>query len=277
MSVNAPFGEGALAPFSVLLGSEVAYRNSAAFAADRDFWSGVFSERTEAVSLSGRHRVPVLLPRSMNRNVEALSPAWSASLKSAARHLRTSLSGLMISAAATYVHRATGARDVVVGVPVTGRNGSAERRAPGMMSNVLLVRLAVHPELSLDELVRQVSATVRRAMRHRRYPHEDILRNLRINGRKNLFSVLVNVMSFESGIKFGDCGVTTHDISVPHVNDLSICVYDRSADGHIEIAFDANPELYTEESNRSNAYGFRIVLEWIANAAPSIRTALCDL
>ena len=49
---------------------------------------------------------------------------------------------------------------------VTGRLGAVSRRTPGMLSNVLPLRLTVHPKMSLSELIKQVAEHVRRGLLH---------------------------------------------------------------------------------------------------------------
>ncbi|MEW1636965.1 condensation domain-containing protein, partial [Streptomyces sp. NPDC093801] len=267
--------DGALAPLSVLLDADASYRASEDLELDREFWAGTFPDRPESVSLSGQR--PTLTPHALIQHLKDVGAEDAAGLRAAARRLRTSFSGLVISAAAAFLHRVTGAQDIVLGIPVLGRTGSEQRGIPGMMANILPIRLAVRPGMRLEELVRQVSTTVRQALPHQRYRYEDIVRDLKLAGRGNLAGLLVNVMSFDYDVKFGDCSVRAHGLCGPHFNDFSISVYDRYADGHIEIASEANPDLYTEESAAENANRFRSVLHWVANASPRDPIARVDV
>ncbi|HEV3381207.1 MAG TPA: amino acid adenylation domain-containing protein, partial [Trebonia sp.] len=263
------FAGNALPPLSVLLDADASYRASADFAADRDYWNTVLSAAPEAVSISGGR--PAGTPRSLTRHMEVIPSAASARLRAAARGLRTSLSGLAIVAAAAYLYRRTGAEDMVIGVPVLGRTSSAQRRIPAMTANILPIRLAVKPGMSLRELAGHVTAQVREGLRHQRYRYEDMLRDLRVIGRQGLFSLVITAMPFDYDIRLGDCSVRAHPLGGFHFNDLSISVYDRASDGSIEIAFDGNPELYSAAANAANANRFRGALDWIAGASPDER------
>ena len=53
-----------------------------------------------------------------------------------------------MAAAALYVHRLTGADDVILGVPTMCRLGSAAIRVPGMAMNLLPLRVAVRPDMA---------------------------------------------------------------------------------------------------------------------------------
>ncbi|HET6855590.1 MAG TPA: AMP-binding protein, partial [Streptomyces sp.] len=258
--------DGALAPMEVLVAAEAAYRACDDFPADAEYWRDALAGRPEAVTLSGRRPERNLLPAV--RHVERIEASEVAALKSAARGFRTSLSGLVIAASAAYLHRMTGADDIVIGMPAPGRTGAAQRAVPGMTSNILPVRLSLRPGTPLKDLFRQVSETVRGAMRHQRYRYEDIARDLRTADTGALFGPVVNVLSFDYGVGFGDCTVTPHSLSAGPVDDLNINVYDRAHDGSVELSFAANPASYTEEANRANARRFRSFLHWFAGASP---------
>ncbi|MFD9076909.1 non-ribosomal peptide synthetase, partial [Streptomyces lasiicapitis] len=170
--------------------------------------------------------------------------------------------------AAVYLNRATGAEDVVVALPVFGRSGGPQRQTPGMATNLLPIRLAVRSSMTVQELVRQVSVQVRGALRHQKYRYEDMLRDLRLIGRGNLASMVVNVVPYAYDFSFGDCEVRAHALSSGHFNDVAFCVYDRYADGRIEIATDASPELYSQDENQRHTDRLHNVLTWLATAAP---------
>ena len=73
------------------------------------------------------------------------------------RAARTSLARVMAAATAIWLHRLTGADDVVIGLPVAAR-GEAARGIPGMASNVLPLRLALHPGMTVSEVLGQTVA-----------------------------------------------------------------------------------------------------------------------
>jgi non-ribosomal peptide synthetase component F len=175
--------------------------------------------------------------------------------------------GLVISAAAVYLHRSTGAQEFLIGVPVLGRTGGRQHRIPGMMSNILPIRFSVQPGASLEEVVRQTSTSVRAALRHQRYRYEDMLRDLKLVEQGGLAHFLVNVMSFDYTLSFGGCQASARNLATGPVGDLSVCVYDRSG-GDLRIDFKANPDLYGTEDNRDNAERFRRILDWVAAAGP---------
>lgn len=254
--------EGRLAPVSVLFEDEGAYRASADRAADEAYWRETLAQPPAPLDFGGRGTAGAR-SRATVRATHRIGPAGAEALREAARGLRTSLSGLVIAASAVYAHRVTGAEDFLVGVPVLGRPGARRLRIPGMTSNVLPVRCRVQAGMSLGEVVREVTASVRRGLRHQRYRYEDMLRDLRLVERGGLADFRVNVMSFDhSTPSFGGCAVSVRNLSNGPVDDVSLAVYDRRGGDGMEIVVDAAADRYDAHDVGEHADRFRRVLDW---------------
>ena len=149
---------------------------------------------------------------------------------------------------AIYLHRMKGVSEVIFGLPVLGRLGSAARRVPNMMANVVPLRLVLKPSMSVSDLVRQVSREVRQVLRHQRYRGEDLRRDLQCSGTgQRLFGPTVNVLMSEYDLRFAGYPVTMHNLSNGPIDDLSLSVYMYSEGDKWQIDLDANPRLYTAE------------------------------
>ena len=206
-----PFSENPFAPFAVLLGEDASYRASQRFARDRQYWLEYLADRPEPVSLSGR---PPTNCNRFLRQTAYLPPSSAETLRSIAQGARAGLPEIFVVATALYLHRLTGAQDLVLGLPVTGRLGAVARRTPGMLSNVLPLRLNVHPRMNLSELMGQVAQQVRRALLHQRYRTEDLLRELGLLAHdQKLFATSVNVMPFDYDLRFAGHRTTVRNLS----------------------------------------------------------------
>ncbi|MCX4231483.1 non-ribosomal peptide synthetase [Streptomyces ortus] len=253
---------------SVLMDADADYRASAEFEADRQYWSERLADRPRPVSLSGRE--PSTVPHELTRHTIRISPDAATELRSSARRLGTSLSGLAVAASAAHLHRATGQEDIILGVPVMGRK-TALRDIPGMTANIVPLRLAVQPKATVKELVKQVTRGVRDALRHQRYRYEDILRDLKLVGRSGLYPLLVNIVSFDYDVQFGGASSSAHGLGGINFNDLSVSVYDRSSDGRMSVVVEANPDLYSRKAVQEHAAQFLGVLNWMASSAADER------
>ncbi|MCY7920277.1 non-ribosomal peptide synthetase DhbF [Bacillus spizizenii] len=227
-----------------ILEEDTDYRASEQYEKDRQFWLDRFADGPEVVSLADR------APRTSNsflRQTAYLPLSDVNALKESARYFSGSWHEVVIAVSAVYVHRMTGSGDVVLGLPMMGRLGSASLNMPAMVMNLLPLRLSVSSSMSFSELIQQISREIRSIRRHHKYRHEELRRDLKLIGENHrLFGPQINLMPFDYGLDFAGAQGTTHNLSAGPVDDLSINVYDRTDGSGLRIDVDANPEVYSE-------------------------------
>ncbi|GLU49966.1 non-ribosomal peptide synthetase [Nocardiopsis ansamitocini] len=258
-----PFG-----PIRTLLDADAAYRASAEHDADRRYWSSVLDAYPGPVSLSTRPaRGAADGARRLSCRIE---PADADRLREAARDLGTSLAGLMATAAGLAVGCATGRADVVLGFAVHGRGRGAQRAVPGMMANIVPLRLRMPPGTSVRDLVAHGAGRVREAARHQRYRYEDIRRDLGLRPGETPWSVSVNVMAFDYPDTFGGHPVTAHNLSAGPFEDLSLYLWDIDPDRSLRLEVDADPELYDASAHAEALNLMRRALDLVATAPDTL-------
>ncbi|WP_306323293.1 MULTISPECIES: amino acid adenylation domain-containing protein [unclassified Streptomyces] len=254
-----------------LLAVDAEYRSSEDFAADRAHWGEAFADRPEAPRLAGRGALP---SRSFRRRTTRLAPETTAGLKELADRTRATWPDVLIAAQALYTSRATGRADVVLGLPMMGRMGSVALRVPGMVMNVLPLRLTVTPDATFAGLVRQVVLGVRQVRRHQRYRYEEIRRDLGLLGEsRGLVGPLVNVMPFDYGAEFAGAPARAHNLSAGPVDDLTVNIYDRADGRGLRIDHDGNPALYEDAELAAHQARFVDLLGRLAAADPLLPLA----
>ncbi|MEC1528974.1 non-ribosomal peptide synthetase DhbF [Bacillus spizizenii] len=229
-----------------ILEEDTDYRASEQYEKDRQFWLDRFADGPEVVSLADR------APRTSNsflRQTAYLPLSDVNALKESARYFSGSWHEVVIAVSAVYVHRMTGSEDVVLGLPMMGRIGSASLNVPAMVMNLLPLRLSVSSSMSFSELIQQISREIRSIRRHHKYRHEELRRDLKLIGENHrLFGPQINLMPFDYGLDFAGARGTTHNLSAGPVDDLSINVYDRTDGSGLRIDVDANPEVYSKSN-----------------------------
>ncbi|MEC3976267.1 non-ribosomal peptide synthetase, partial [Amycolatopsis sp. H20-H5] len=253
---------------SGLVEADAAYRGSPQAEADRAYWLAKLSGTPEPVRLLGRSDSPIV------RHGFTLSPATTQALRKLAGNSGTRLSRVVLAAVAAYVHRVTGAEDLVIGVPVTARAGRELRDRPGMVSNVLPLRLAVRPDATPARLVASVAAGVADMVAHSRYRGEELAKDLGATGGVHeLVGLAVNFMAVDGELAFGAATGTVRNLSLGPVSDLAIAAYD-AGEGH-GLRFDldaaAGPAELAEHERR-----FRAVVDALL-ARPDAPLAVIDL
>ncbi|GHH42466.1 non-ribosomal peptide synthetase [Streptomyces umbrinus] len=257
-----PVEEGAFPSLRTLLDDDAVYRESAAYGADREYWLGRLEALPEVAALA--EGAPVTASYFHRRSTR-LWPAAVDRLSASAREINASMPRLVIAAAAAYVHRMTGATDVVLGLPVTGRVGNAARAIPGMSSNIMPFRLHVRPQTTVAALVQHVSEELRGLMAHQRYRYEDLRRDLKqIGDDRRMFGPVVNFMRFDYDLSFAGSPSTAHNLSTGPVPDISILVHDRMDGRGLRVDFDGNPDLYSGDEVATHQRRFLTLLDAMA-------------
>ncbi|WP_158628843.1 non-ribosomal peptide synthetase [Dyella choica] len=231
-------------PLQELIEAEAAYRDSDRLQRDREYWKEKLADLPEAVSLSrlGPHSSMGGLRRSTGH----LSAETVQRLHELGKRTSTSLPQLLIALVAAYYHRATGAQDLVIGMPVSGRINAALRKTPGMVANIVAIRLRFTPETTAIDLFAQVAQVVRQALRHQQYRYEDLRRDLGLIGQgKHIAWLGVNIEPFDYQLAFAGARVIPHNVSNGSGEDLTIFVYDRGNGSELRFDLDANPVLYS--------------------------------
>ncbi|MFJ5136597.1 amino acid adenylation domain-containing protein [Streptomyces sp. NPDC088707] len=187
---------------SRLVAADRAYRASDRHAADRAWWLERMAGRTEPVRLVDRAATP--MTRRLRRTAE-LPPETVERLDTAARTAGVRPSRILLAAVAAHLHRAGGEQDLVLGLPVAAREDEVSATVPGMVSNIVPLRLAVHPGTTGAALVAQVRETVADAVAHGRYRAEDLARELGlVDGVPELVGPTVNILPRSDDLRFAD-------------------------------------------------------------------------
>ena len=250
----------------LILQEEEAYRRSETWEQDRKYWWDRFADHPEVVSLAeGSQRAF----RSFHRRSAHLSASTMDRLQEAAEEVGASGLDVVVATTAAYIHRLTHAEDVILGLPMMNRLGSASLRIPGMVMNVLPLRLSVQSEMRLRELIDQVAREIASMRRHQRYRHEELRRELhRVGEGRRLFGPLINILPFEQRFEFAGHPAFKHHLSAGPVEDLSIHMYPRSDGPGWRLDMDANPAVYSTEDLQEHQNRFLRFLERTADGDP---------
>ncbi|MFF4715455.1 amino acid adenylation domain-containing protein [Streptomyces eurythermus] len=266
-------GPAGFEPLHTLAREEAGYRASPRFEADRAYWTARFADRPEPVLLPGTAPTGDRPPRL--RREDPLPEAGRAVLDRAAQDAGTTWQTLLVAATAAYVRRLTGRADVILGLPVSGRRGPGARRVPGMATGTVALRFDVPLEASLADLVPVVAAEIGAALRHERYRHEDLCRELGVTGREGgLLGTLVNFMPYERDLDFGGATGRVTNLASGPAPDLTVAVSGRSDGSPGALLFDADPELH--DAAGLAAHAARLTA-FVLRAAGSARTPIGEL
>ncbi|MER5929090.1 amino acid adenylation domain-containing protein [Streptomyces sp. NPDC002054] len=244
-----------------LAASEQAYRASEEYAADRAYWLDRLGDRPQPVRLVEPGRKLIF---NRYRRTTELSVADTGRLKAAAQASGVRVSRLLIAAVAAYLHRTTGEQDLVLGLPVTSRQDRSILGVPGMVSNIVPLRLAVRPGMTVAELLAHTDERVAEAVAHGRYRSEDLAKELGlVEGVAELVGPTVNILPGTDWLRFRDHSSDLRPQWLGATSDLAVSV-GESIRGAVRILFDADADQCTEDGLVAHQERFGTLLDAFA-------------
>jgi amino acid adenylation domain-containing protein len=251
---------GTMTPWPEVLRDDLEYRASARFQRDRSYWRERLASRPEPAILSGRPPGGSRSPLSTRACVQGSTMARLEELSAACG---TSVPAALFSAAALYVWRLTGERDLLLGMPVSARTSARLRRSPGFLSNIIPLRLTVDPAGGAMELIRHCGSRIREALRHSRYPSSALRSDLGVAPNEpSIHGLMLNFLPDDVACSFSGLPARLNNFVPPAgVQDFNITVAARSDRSGATFQFDANAANYDRIALDAHARNFLTLLE----------------
>src|SRR6185437_10730315 len=149
------------------------------------------------------------------------------------------------------------------------------KRTPGMVSNVLPLRLSVHPDMRPSDLIAHVAQEVREEVKHQRYRGEDLHRDLGLVGNiGTLFAASINIMSFDYNLRFAGYRSASRNLSFGLIDDLSFVAGDRQDGSGLQIGLYAHPKVCSADDVAAHHQRFLTVLETITGSPDALLSSI---
>ncbi|MFC6375525.1 amino acid adenylation domain-containing protein, partial [Nonomuraea thailandensis] len=252
-----------------ILDEERGYLRSDEIDRDREFWRERLAGSPTPIALG---RPSVEGTTRILRRTHHLTQDDVGTLHSLATELGVKWSRLFVAIMAAFLHRVTGAEDVVMSLPVTGRTTPTALSVPCMMSKVVPFRVTVRPDMTLRELVSRVAADVDGVLVHQRFRVEEMRRNLALPGGQTMFfGAVINIMRFQQNIRFGDRATTLHHFMSGRVEDVQVVVDSRAGDAGLRVDFDASPAVCDTDEFTANWRTFLTFMSSLVRSSADVR------
>ncbi|MEV0621449.1 amino acid adenylation domain-containing protein [Nonomuraea sp. NPDC050404] len=254
----------AFLPLRDALDQEAAYRASPRFEEDRAYWLDRHERLPAASGLARKAGEPA---RSFLRETAVLDAEGRGRLAEAAAGDRANWVEVVMAAVAAYLHRMTGDRVVVLGMPFMGKPGSVFLRVPGTWVNVVPLDVELNPGMGRADVLDAMRRRLTEVRRRQDYRFEDLRGDLRGAGLDRPPSrVWLNVKPFDSELTFDGTPGITHYLAAGPVEELTISIYPRHGGDGLCFDFDANSSLYSHAELRAHKEQFLAFLERFAQA-----------
>lgn len=237
--------EKPVATMAEIVADEQKYHESSRRQKDGEHWRALMADLPERVTLS-RHPTATGLSAQNIVATSTLSPEFQARVEKLAAELGSSMAMVLAAAYGAFLYRMTGNDDVLISLPVTGRASAKIKRAGGMLSNILPVRMSGLATTSVAELVRLVQLEMTGALRHQRYRSDDIRRAAGLDTDAIGFGPTINMVFFDAPIEIEGARVDYRILTSGILEDLLVNLYQASPDAPLVIDLHGNPFRYDQ-------------------------------
>ncbi|HDJ1441448.1 TPA: amino acid adenylation domain-containing protein [Serratia rubidaea] len=225
---------------------------------DRDFWTTHLAHAEGSTTLGARKstfardllQIRHTVDDDLYQQITASSSAHTASP-----------SQLLLALFAAYCHRLTQQQHIHLGLAVTGRANQIALQKPAMHANEVPLRLSFDGIDSFEQLAQHARQQLAQAIKHQQYRNEDIHRALGLGSPEDkLTHTLLNIISFEQPLVFGDRQVECHQFTTGPIADLTLTIFIRRHG--IELLWDANPDNHSAELLQRHADRLMQFMRW---------------
>ena len=158
-----------------------------------------------------------------------------------------SLFSVLTALTAGALYRLSGQTDLWLGTPVAGRNLPEFESQVGYLSDMIVLRTPVDPQMSLAGLVEQAGKVVTEALSHQDVPFDEVVRALGHGTNQKLYDIIVALEEVPAAPDLPGLTLSAFDPgSVGPKTGLSF-TYLRDKDGSLSLQLDADPARFTAE------------------------------
>jgi amino acid adenylation domain-containing protein len=232
-----------------LLEAERLYTNSDAHEADRRYWREQFAQWPGPLLEADRGQTERARSGRHERIGFALKRADFARLEAAAKAMGSSAFRVIVALSYVAFARLYGRYDIVLGLKLANRPHERAKQAIGLMAWPTPMLLTLDPATTIADAVRQIEEARARNYPHRRFPVEELARELGITrkGYHGLFDVIINYIRAEYDFTFEDDPLSVTNLSYGFTSPWAVTIADTDASGDLAVTVDTDRGLIPTE------------------------------
>ncbi|MFD9459684.1 amino acid adenylation domain-containing protein [Streptomyces sp. NPDC060027] len=224
--------------------------------AQAEFWKGHLDGVPSALELPADRQRPALQDAAGERTGLDLGPAVSAAVTERARALGITPYAFLLGAFGLAVGRRTGARALLVGVPLLGRGSGDLERLIAVAGNLVPVRVDIDDEASPADYLRSVHASLAQSIDAGDLPFEELVSRLGVERSLGCHPLVQVCFGMHDQLvpQFLDAGTARLRVEEGHGGgsqfDLTMLI------GHAEPAYAGHVEYATSVWTEAEARSF---------------------
>lgn len=193
------------------------YMQSSEIEGQSAYWFKQFADIPNTAELPTDFRRPQYKSGLGNIIYFTIDEVLTGKLRLLAASNNTTLNIAWLAIYSIFMHRNTGAEDIVIGVPVAGRRQNDVQKMIGLFLNTLAIRICPKPDKLVRILLDEVKSRFIDGFDNQDYPFEQLVDELQIKRSQNrnpLFSTMLIIQnSVTWDFDFGDAAVELLDLN----------------------------------------------------------------
>lgn len=229
-----------------------------------NYWLERFQGDIPVLDLPLDHARPPLKSFAADRYDHVLGPELVQALKQRGAKAGASFFTLLLGSFAVFLHRLTGQRDLVIGVPAAGQSATGMENVVGHCANLLPIRCKVDPAGTFAAFLQDVRIQVLDAYDHQQITFGQLLRKLplpRDPSRNPLVSVSFNLDQAVQGKDLKFVGLDVEVATNPrHFENFELFINAAEAGGKVVLECQYNTDLFERDTIRDRMESFEALL-----------------
>ncbi len=233
--------------FGDYLNAREARLNAASVGPHRAYWRDCLAAPLPALDLPTDRARPPVKTFTAVRTLRTLPRDLHASLRILSAKHGCSAFMTMLAGHVALLHRLAGEpRDLVVGVPVSGREGDDDARLAGFCTHILPVRVSVDPSQSFSSLMRSVRSALLEAFDHQEWPFGRMVEDIAIDSDLSRTPVFTTTFNLDRPLHLsGFGGVPARLFALPAHYATYDLAFNIVIDGEdVVVGCDSNRDLW---------------------------------
>lgn len=229
------------------INSERTYMNSDRYFKDQLYWNEIYKKEPQILNL--KPEIIKTAPEA-SRIVYKISKEQVSNIKEFCKENSITEYCLFLTCLQIYLSKKYDVNDIIIGNPFLNRKNHKEKATIGIFVNTLPIRLRVDCEETVEKLLRKNSIIIRNALKHEKYPYNDILKYVKNKHQINqsLYNVLFSYQNAKDNRKTGKIKYSTEWIFNNNITDkLQIHIHDRDDLDEYNIVYDYQKNIFNEQ------------------------------
>ncbi|MCC8379602.1 non-ribosomal peptide synthetase, partial [Xenorhabdus sp. PB30.3] len=220
-----------------------AYLNSKLYMRDLQFWQKRYETLPSALLPLSHSRKPAT-SEFVKPVFWQLDKTLSQQIENIATTHGLSVLHFMYAILACYFARINGTEEIVIGIPVHNRKNKKQKSTPGMFSSVIPIRVTIHADDSVLDIMNKAAAELHHCYKHQRFPITEINQHTQIKqktGRSQLFDIVLSFEPFDVCVSMENIATTLKGTYRGVMFPLSIAIHQYSVSTNPKTAKENKP------------------------------------